>query len=103
MRRDDRFDTGCLVPRFQDDGHRLKLAFLVVIEGEDLKDLPRLAGYPARVYLLDAADALEISDAQGFVNSFRKEEICRSMLRRIFGKEKGCNLGGDTSSLVEKV
>ncbi len=91
LRKDDRFDSGSVRPRFHGEAHKQQLAFLVIIEGEDLKDLPELIAYPVKVQLKKAAADLEEDNAPAFVENFRKEdaylEVIRDLLK-IVGKEK---------------
>ena len=87
-KRVDKYDTGPVLPRFHGDQHREQIALLMVIEGEDIADLPLLIGYPAKVYLLKAVNALEASDAPRFVQKIQKEGLYREMVQRFRKRKK---------------
>lgn len=77
------YDAGSVVPRFHGDGHKLKLAFMVVIEGEDEMNLPEPIEKLVHIYLMRTGAALDADNAPDFVLNFRKEAFARYELRRL--------------------
>ena len=77
------YDYGSVLPRFHSDEHKLKMAFMVVIEGEEEKNLPEQIEKMVHIYLMRTGAALDADNAPDFVLNFRKEAFARYELRRL--------------------
>lgn len=90
-----KYDTGSVVPRFHSEKRRLQLAFLVIIEENELDGSPQLIVRPAKKILKKAKINLEEGNAPDFVEDFQKEQAHLEMIQtilKILSKEKGCDL-----------
>lgn len=104
MRNDGRYDPGSVVPHFHGEDHRLQLAFLVIIEEDELNGYSQLIIRPAKEKLSKAIDSIDENDAQDFVRNFQGEFKYMEMIRalsRIFSKEKK-DAAHDTSSTLDR-
>ena len=104
MQKDNNYDLGSVVPRFHNDEHRQQLAILLVLDGEDLKQFPKLIGYPVKVQLKRSAQDLEESNAPDFVEDYRKAEACldaiRAILKILYRTKK--DAAHDTSDTLDR-
>lgn len=89
MQTNNQYDTGSVKPCFHGNGHKLQLALLVAIEGEEVaQGIPDKIGDLVNMYLLRTGAALEADNAPDFVQNFRKEAFARYELRRIIDNKK---------------
>lgn len=87
------YDCGSVIPRFHGEEHRTQMAYVVVIEGAEEKDLPEPIDNMVNIYLIRTGEALDANNASDFVLNFRKEAFARYELRKLTepNKEKGCD------------
>lgn len=83
MMTSNTYDAGSVVPRFHGDKHKLQLAFMVVIECAEEKNLPEQIERLVHIYLMRTGNALDADNASDFVLNFHKEAFARYELRRL--------------------
>ena len=88
MQNNTQYDTGSVVPRFHGEAHKLQMAFVVVVESAEEKNLPDQIEDLVQIYLMRTSSALEADNAPDFVQNFRKEAFARYELRRIIDNKK---------------